>query len=157
MTRHETPREFGAGASFHRFTLRVRYADTDQMGFAYYANYLKWFEAGRAELFRALGSSYRVVEEAGVSLPVFDAHCRYLKPARYDDLLAIETGVLELRRASIRFGYRVTRVEPNRELLATGTTDHAFMTPAGRPTRPPAFLVALLAQAPRATLGELGA
>jgi acyl-CoA thioester hydrolase len=136
-------------AGFQRFMLRVRYADTDQMGFAYYANYLRWFEAGRTELIRALGSTYRAVEESGVSLPVVEACCRYLRPARYDDLLGIETGVLELRRASIRFGYRVLRLGEDEALLAYGTTDHAFMNPEGRPTRPPAMLVLLLESAPR--------
>jgi acyl-CoA thioester hydrolase len=138
-----------SAAGLHRFTLRVRYGDTDQMGFAYYANYLRWFEAGRAEFIRALGSSYRAVEESGVSLPVVEARCRYLRPARYDDLLGIETGVVDLRRASIRFGYRVLRLADAETLLAYGTTGHAFMTPAGRPTRPPAMLVELLDRAPR--------
>jgi acyl-CoA thioester hydrolase len=139
----------------HRFSLRVRYADTDQMGFAYYAHYLRWFEAGRAELIRALGSSYREVEESGIQLPVIEARCRYFRPGRYDDLLGIETGVLELKRASIRFGYRVVRLGDTEELLAVGSTDHAFMTPAGKPTRPPAALVAMLERAPRVTIPEI--
>jgi len=134
----------------HRFALRVRYGDTDQMGFAYYANYLRWFEIGRAELLRALGTSYRAVEGAGVWLPVIEARCRYHRPARYDDLVVIETGVAELRRAAVRFGYRVTREEGG-ELLAEGTTEHCFTDRAGRPVRPPAALAALLERAPRAT------
>jgi len=136
----------------HRYELRVRYGDTDQMGFAYYANYLRWFEIGRAEMLRALGMSYRVVEQRGVSLPVLEACCRYREPARYDDLLLIETGVLELARASVRFGYRVTR---DRAVLATGTTEHCFMGPEGRPVRPPEELKRLLATAPAAPR-ELG-
>ena len=68
-----------------RYPLRVRYGDTDQMGVAYYANYLRWFEIGRAEMLRALGTSYREVEADGLSLPVVEARCRYHKPARYDD------------------------------------------------------------------------
>ena len=75
----------------HRFVIRVRYGDTEQMGFAYYGNYLRWFEIGRAEM------------------PVLEAHCRYLSPARYDDEVVIETGVRELRRASVRFGYSIRR------------------------------------------------
>lgn len=138
----------------HRFTLRVRYADTDQMGFAYYANYLRWFEAGRAELMRSMGWSYRALEESGISLPVVEARCRYLRPGRYDDLLAIETGVLELKRASIRFGYRVRRDDGD-ELLAFGTTDHAFMNRQDKPTRPPAEVVAILERAPHVTEAEL--
>ena len=93
----------------HRFAIRVRYGDTDQMGFAYYGNYLRWFEIGRAEMLRSLGRSYRDIESLGIWLPVLEAKCRYLKPARYDDEVVIETGVLALGRASVRFGYRVVR------------------------------------------------
>jgi len=133
----------------HRFTLRVRYGDTDQMGFAYYANYLRWFEIGRAEMLRSLGTSYHSVEQGGVWLPVLEARCRYHKPARYDDQVVIETGVIELRRASVRFGYRVLR-EADGVLLAEGTTEHPFTDPSGRPMRPPPFLTEMLARAPRA-------
>lgn len=133
----------------HRYPLRVRYGDTDQMGFAYYANYLRWFEIGRAEMLRSLGMSYREVEESGVSLPVLEAACRYLEPARYDDEVAIETGVRELTRASVRFGYRVVRLRDER-LLAFGTTRHCFMGKGDKPVRPPAALAELLARAPRA-------
>ena len=134
----------------HRFSLRVRYGDTDQMGFAYYAHYLRWFEIGRAEMLRSLGKSYRAVEEDGLSLPVLEAHCRYVKSARYDDELWIETGVEELRRASVRFRYRVLR-QPDGELLAEGATEHCFMDRDGKPARPPRELTELLRRAPRAT------
>ena len=137
----------------HRYGIRVRYGDTDQMGFAYYAHYLRWFEIGRAEMLRALGWSYRAVEEAGIQLPVLEARCRYLKPGRYDDELWIETGVLELRRASVRFGYRIVRVS-GEELLAFGHTEHCFLDREGKPARPPARMAELLNQAPRATLEE---
>ena len=133
----------------HRYALRVRYGDTDQMGFAYYANYLRWFEIGRAEMLRSLGQSYRSVEEAGISLPVVEARCRYLKPARYDDALIIETSVLRLRKASVVFHYHVRR-EAGDELLAMGRTEHCFLAPDGRPTRAPEFLQVLLERAPRA-------
>ena len=133
----------------HRFPIRVRDGDTDQMGFAYYAHYLRWFEIGRAEMLRSLGTSYHAVEQGGVWLPVLEARCRYHKPARYDDQVVIETGVIELRRASVRFGYRVVR-EADGTLLAEGTTEHPFTDPAGRPMRPPPFLTELLARAPRA-------
>ena len=93
----------------HRFQFRVRYGDTDQMGMAYYGNYLRWFEIGRAEMMRSLGMSYRAVEEAGIRLPVLEARCRYLKPARYDDLVAIETGVARLGRASEAARHRSRR------------------------------------------------
>ena len=133
----------------HRFSIRVRYGDTDQMGFAYYANYLRWFEIGRAEMLRALGMSYRAVEEAGIHLPVLEAGCRYLEPARYDDAVVIETGVESLRRASVRFGYRIVR-EADGELLALGHTEHGFLDRSARPVRPPQALAELLRRAPKA-------
>ena len=132
----------------HRYPLRVRYGDTDRMGFAYYANYLRWFEIGRSELFRSLGRTYREVEESGIQLPVVEAYCRYLKSALYDDRIAIETGIAELKRASVRFEYRVVR-EDDGVLLAIGHTEHCFLGPAGRPVRAPAELHDLLARAPR--------
>ena len=132
----------------HRFELRVRYGDTDQMGFAYYANYLRWFEIGRAEMLRSLGTSYRAIEESGLSLPVVEAWCRYFEPARYDDALAVETGVAELGRASVRFGYRIVRGEAS-AVLAIGSTEHAFMAPDGRPSRPTELLAGLLNAAPK--------
>jgi acyl-CoA thioester hydrolase len=135
----------------------VRYGDTDQMGFAYYANYLRWFEIGRAEMMRALGSSYRAIEESGIWLPVLEARCRYLKPARYDDLVIVATGVIEQRRASVRFGYRILRETPVDELLAWGITEHCFMSPDGKPGRPSDTLAGLLARAPRVAEDTLAA
>ena len=139
----------------HRFTIRVRYGDTDQMGFAYYGNYLRWFEIGRAEMLRSLGRSYREIESQGVWLPVLEARCRYLRPARYDDEVVIETGVRELGRASVRFGYRILRGGDD-ELLAHGETEHCYMGRGERPVRPPQELLALLTAAPAATLPEPG-
>jgi len=150
----------------HRFTIRVRYGDTDQMGFAYYGNYLRWFEIGRAEMMRSLGRSYREIESQGIWLPVLEATCRYLKPARYDDEVVIATGVLRLARASVRFGYRVLRpgaggallatgealLAHGDELLAYGSTEHCFMAPGERPVRPPAELLAMLQAAPPADM-----
>jgi acyl-CoA thioester hydrolase len=132
----------------HRFSLRVRYADVDQMGWVYYANYLRWFEVGRAEMLRAMGRSYRDVEAEGTRLPVLEARCRYFEGARYDDLVTIETGVAELHRASVRFGYRVTRESDGRP-LATGSTLHCFLDRDGRAGRPPDALRELLERAPR--------
>lgn len=132
----------------HRFAIRVRYGDTDQMGFAYYAHYLRWFEIGRAEMLRALGTTYRAMEEAGIQLPVLEAQCRYLRPARYDDEVVIETGVRAAGRATIEFGYRVEG--PDGALLAHGRTVHCFLDRDGRPVRPPPAVAALLARAPRA-------
>jgi len=139
----------------HHFAIRVRYGDTDQMGMAYYGNYLRWFEIGRAEMMRSLGTSYRSIEDEGIQLPVLEARCRYLKPARYDDLVAVETGVLEVGRATVRFGYRIVN-ETSGELLAHGMTEHCFLGTGGRPVRPPKRLAALLARAPRAQGEEPG-
>ena len=137
----------------HRFSVRVRYADTDQMGFAYYGHYLRWFEIGRAEMLRSLGRSYRDVEATlGVRLPVLEARCRYHQPARYDDRVTVETGVAELRRASVRFAYRIVR-EDSGERLAEGYTEHCFMGPGDRPVRPPEALLEMLRAAPAATAG----
>lgn len=140
----------------HRTLIRVRYGDTDQMGFAYYAHYLRWFEIGRAELMRSLGMSYRAIEERGISLPVVEARCRYVRPSRYDDEVAIGTAILELKRASVRFGYRVTSAE-SAELNAFGWTEHCFMRPDGRPARPLPELAELLARVPVVTEADLAA
>jgi len=136
----------------HRFIVRVRYADTDQMGMVYYGNYMRWFEIGRAEMLRSLGKSYRAVETDGIRLPVVEARCRYLQPARYDDNVAIETGVQSLGRASVIFGYRIVR-EADGVLLAHGSTEHCFLDDAGKPARAPADLAALLDAAPRVPEG----
>jgi len=109
-----------------RTTLRVRYAETDQMGVVYYANYFVWCEIGRVEFFRQLGHDYKRLEaEEDCHLPVVDATCRYRSPARYDDEIAIETRVTTLRGAVVKFGYRILRVEPDGErLLAEAETVH---------------------------------
>lgn len=133
----------------HVFELRVRYSDTDQMGWVYYANYLRWFEVGRAEMLRALGRTYRDVEADGTLLPVLEAQCRYFEGARYDDLVAIETGVAELGKASVTFGYRIVRAGDG-VVLATGSTRHCFLR-EGKAGRPPEDLRLLLERAPRAT------
>ena len=133
----------------HRFQLRVRYGDTDQMGWVYYGNYLRWFEIGRAEMMRSLGRSYRDVEEEdGALLPVLDARCRYFHGARYDELVTIETGVLDVGRATLRFGYRVLGEDGT--CCAVGYTEHCVVNRDARPMRPPASLAGLLRLAPRA-------
>jgi acyl-CoA thioester hydrolase len=109
--------------------VRVRYAETDQMGIVYYANYLIWFEIGRVELLRSLGLAYSQLElEHQCILPVVEANCRYKSPARYDDRIAIETRPSLLRGSVIKFAYRIFR-EPaqegeERRLLAEGETVH---------------------------------
>lgn len=118
-----------------RCEIRVIYGDTDQMGVVYYANYLRWFEAGRTEFLRAKGLSYSDFEaREKLILPVVEAGVTYRQPARYDDLVAVETRLAEARRASARFEYEVKRGE---DLLATGFTVHACVSPAGRIERLP--------------------
>jgi acyl-CoA thioester hydrolase len=121
--------------------VRVIFGDTDQMGVVYYANYLRYFEASRAALLRALGRSHADLDAWGVALPVIEAHCDYRRPAHYEDLLDIEVGIDEVRAASLRFAYEVRRGEL---LLAVGYTRHACVDPTGRPRRMPAPLRALI-------------
>lgn len=117
-------------------TVRVRYAETDQMGVVYHANYFVWFEVGRCELLRATGSTYRALEESGVTLPVIEAHCEYLQPGRYDDELEIRAHATLLSPVRLQFDYEVVR-DPDRTLIARGRTVHAAIGPTGRPTRLP--------------------
>ncbi|HET9553755.1 MAG TPA: thioesterase family protein [Anaeromyxobacteraceae bacterium] len=119
--------------------LRVIYGDTDQMGVVYYANYLRYFEAGRTEFIRAKGMTYRDFEETyRLRLPVAEASVSYKAPARYDDLVDVEVSLTEVRRASARFDYRVVR---DGELLATGHTLHACVDLEGRMERMPQALL----------------
>jgi acyl-CoA thioester hydrolase len=104
--------------------VRVRYAETDQMGVVYHSNYLIWFEVGRVEFIRQLGLDYkRMEEEEGCGISVVDVHARYRVPARYDDELVIETRLLAARGPVIRFGYRILRVADG-ALLCEGETMH---------------------------------
>ena len=118
-------------------TLRVRYAETDKMGVVYYANYLVWFEVGRADLLRSLGWSYREMEIAGISLPVIEAHCQYLRPARYDDEIEVKTEGRMLSPVRMEFEYQVVRIVDG-TLAAEGKTVHAALDPSGKPCRLPA-------------------
>lgn len=109
--------------------VRVRYAETDQMGIVYYANYLVWFELGRVEVLRTVGYSYNELEiKHGCILPVIEATCRYRAPARYDDEIIIEAWPSLIRGSVIKFAYRIYRKlnqkEEERELLAEGETVH---------------------------------
>ncbi|MEO6235884.1 MAG: thioesterase family protein [Vicinamibacterales bacterium] len=118
-------------------SLRVRYAETDKMGVVYYANYLVWFEVGRADLLRSLGWSYREMEAAGISLPVIEARCRYLRPARYDDEIEVRTEGRMLSPVRMEFEYQVVR-RIDDSIAATGRTVHASLDVSGRPCRLPA-------------------
>jgi acyl-CoA thioester hydrolase len=104
--------------------VRVRYAETDQMGVVYHSNYLIWFEVGRVELIRQMGLDYkRMEEEEGCGISVVDVHARYRVPARYDDELVIETRMLAARGAVVKFGYRILR-DVDSVLLCEGETMH---------------------------------
>jgi len=108
--------------------IRPRYAETDQMGVVYHANYLTWFEVGRCEFLRALGYSYRRLEEDGVILPVIRAEVDYRHAARYDDDLRVRTRLVKLQGARMELRYEVLRLgDGGEELLATGMTAHAFV------------------------------
>lgn len=117
--------------------VRVRYAETDQMGVVYYANYLVWFEVGRTDLLRSSGWSYREMEAEGFSLPVVEAHCEYRASARYDDDLEIRTTGTLLSPVRLRFDYQVVRVGDQTAALAAGHTVHATLDASGRPRRLP--------------------
>jgi acyl-CoA thioester hydrolase len=117
---------------YHDVTVRVRYAETDQMGVVYHSNFLIWFEVGRMELMRALGFDYgRMEAEEDCYLVVADAHCRYHHPARYDELLSVRTRILEAKNRMLKFGYEVFR-QADQRLLATGHTIHISCNRAGQ-------------------------
>ena len=116
--------------------VRVRYAETDQMGVVYHANYLVWFEVGRTDLLRSFGWTYREMEATGVRLPVLEAHCEYRRPARYDDELEIHTRGRLLSPVRLEFTYDV-RLKEDQTLVAAGYTRHAAVDLAGRPCRLP--------------------
>lgn len=127
----------------HHTIYRVIYADTDNMGVVYHANYLKWFEVGRTEMFRSLGLTYKDIEGRGFYLPVSEAYCKYLSSAHYDDVITIETSVDASFRAGMKFDYRIFRDEDG-ENLVRGFTKHAFVNGEGRIVRPPAFIKTML-------------
>lgn len=139
----------------HKATSRVIYGDTDNMGFAYYGNYMRWFEIGRAEMFRSLGLTYRVIESRGVFLPVSEAYCKYKTPARYDDLLVIETSIDEKVKGGVKFNYTVTS-EDGKKIYARGYTKHACMDADGKVVRPPAFLRTIIDDISRGKLPNVG-
>ncbi|MBL7888054.1 MAG: acyl-CoA thioesterase [Bacteroidia bacterium] len=106
-------------------TIRVRYAETDRMGYVYYGNYTQYFEVGRVEALRQLGTSYKEMEDNGVMLPVYTCNIKYHKPAFYDDLLVIKTTIKELPTARIKFDYEI--YNQKNELLNTGDTTLVFI------------------------------
>lgn len=114
--------------------LRVRYAETDQMGVVYHANHFIWFEIGRVDLMRQLGVTYRDLErDHGCFIPVVDARCRYKAPARYDDEIIVRTHLRNVRESVIHFGYELLRASDG-EVLAEGETMHMILDSKMKPT-----------------------
>lgn len=136
-----------------RTEIRVRYAESDQMGVAYHANYLIWCEVGRTDLIRQLGMTYAQMERDGVLLAVADAHVRFHASARYDDVVRIVTRCTGVRSRMVTFTYELSRVRPeggDGERLATATTTLVSIDREGRPTTLAPHVRALLDRA----LGE---
>jgi acyl-CoA thioester hydrolase len=121
----------------HTTNIRVRYAETDQMGVVYYANYLVWMEVGRVELCKARGFNYRDMEkEGGILLAVAECQCRYSAPARFDDEVIVRTWIEEANTRMVTFSYQM-RLAGSDRTLATGTTRHVYLSREMRPTRLP--------------------
>ena len=118
----------------HRTPIRVRYAETDQMGIVYHSNYYIWMEVGRVEFCRAAGFNYKDMEADGILLAVAETHCRHLSPARYDDEIVIETSIREKNARMMTFAYEITCGD---RTLATGWTKHIFLGRDMRPVRLP--------------------
>ena len=117
-----------------RHKLMVRYAETDQMGIVYYANYLVWFEAARTDFLKSIGIPYRELEKSGIFLPVAEAFCKYLSPAYYEDEIIVETYLSKIGNASIEISYKVKRED---KVIATGYTKHACTNKEGKIQRIP--------------------
>ena len=123
--------------TYHETRVRVRYAETDQMGVVYHANYLVWMEVGRVEYCRSAGIRYRDLEgQDGILLAVAEASCRYASPARYDDEVIIRTRIEKSNPRMVHFSYVMTDTEGRK--LATGETKHVFLSKELRPVRLPA-------------------
>jgi len=122
--------------------VRVIYADTDAMGIVYHTNYIRWFEMGRNEIMRQLGVSYSELEKLGLNLPLTKVSCHYLAPAKYDDLVTIETKFDYIKRASIRFNSKIWD-ENQEKVLVEGYTIHACTNNEGKIRRIPKLLLEL--------------
>jgi acyl-CoA thioester hydrolase len=119
--------------------VRVIYADTDAMGIVYHTNYIKWFEIGRTELLRAVGLVYAQIESTGYNLPLTEAYCHYLLPARYDQILIVETELEYVKRASMKFNYIIW--DDNMEkTFVEGYTVHACTNNQGKIVRIPTVI-----------------
>ena len=121
---------------YNETKIRVRYSETDKMGYVYHSNYLIYYEVGRTELIRGYGLTYDELEKSGIMLPVVSVQCNFKKPAYYDDLLTIKTIIKEKPTFRINFEYEVTN--PKGELINTGTSTLVFInTKTRRPCKPP--------------------
>jgi acyl-CoA thioester hydrolase len=118
----------------------VSYGETDAMGVAYYGNYLHWFEQARSHFLREFKASYADIEAAGIFLPVREAFCRYRSPARYDQQIAIRTGISVWGRASLTFDYEISNLSMDNALMSRGYTQHACINSSGRPVAVPQWL-----------------
>jgi acyl-CoA thioester hydrolase len=130
----------------HVEELRVRYAETDQMGVVYHANYLVWCDIGRTQYLKALGANYAELERSGTMLAVSDASIRYHAPARYDDPVRVETTLREIRSRALTFDYVITNADTGAR-LATASTTLIALDRGGRPIKLPAATRALLENA----------
>jgi acyl-CoA thioester hydrolase len=141
----------GSHGPCHETRLRVRYAETDQMGVVYYANYYVWMELGRVELVRSLGMIYKDLEEKeGLLLAVIESSCRYLRPARYDQEIVVETEVANTTHRVVEFKYRIRSAHPA-QMLAEGATKHMWLNREWRPARLPDRYLDLLQSRIRAS------
>lgn len=121
-------------------TIRVRYYDTDQMGIVYYGNYARFYEIGRVEALRNLGLSYKEIEETGISMPVYDLTSRFIRPAKYDDVLTIRVTIPQVPKTRLMFDYEI--YNQHGQLLNTGQTTLVFVrTETGRPCSAPMDLI----------------
>ncbi len=127
----------------HEIQLRVRYAETDQMGYVYYGNYATYFEVARVEAFRQIGFSYNELEKQGVGMPVLEYKTKYISPAKYDDLLTVKVRIPELPGIRIRFEYEIHNEEG--KLLNIAETTLVFINiQTGKPTKLPPTIDSLI-------------
>ena len=127
----------GQPRDFHDAQVRVRYAETDQMGVVYHANYFVWFEVGRVELMRALGFEYKRMEaEDDCFIVVAEASCRYRESAKYDELLRVRTRIAQTGNRVVKYAYEILR-DSDDKLLATGETTHVICGKDGKPKQLP--------------------
>ncbi len=131
----------------NKISFRIRYGETDQMGYAHHGNYAQYFEMGRIELLRAAGISYKKMEEDGIILPVYSINTRFIKPAKYDDLVTLKTFLKQTPSARILFNYEIYNSE--NELITTGDTTLVFVdTSKNRPIKIPQEILEKLTQIP---------